>query len=376
MEALDNLLKSAIHEGVFPGAAYVVWREGKSDQGFVGKHTYDLNSSPMGPETVFDLASVSKVIGTTSAVLQLVASGKIDLQWPVTKVIPEFGSHDKGAITFHDLMVHESGLIAFRPYHQTYHQASDVLKAIFDEKLVYETRSKSIYSDLNMILMGETVRRLTGQTLDEYLREHVFALLNMNTTGYFRLANQTFVETVDRKRCAPTEKTESWRKKLRKERYGTVGSAELFGDEPEFIQGEVHDPTATVLDGVAGHAGLFSTIHDLRLYMENFLSENPKVFDRSVVQNFIKKAGSISTRAIGWDTKSPEGSSAGHHFGMRSFGHTGYTGTSIWCDPDAATFVVLLTNRVHPTSENTKIIKFRPVFHDLAYTLLNSKSES
>ncbi|MBS1700250.1 MAG: beta-lactamase family protein [Armatimonadetes bacterium] len=367
MEPLDDLLRTAIHEGVFPGAAYAVWREGRMIQGAVGHQTYDPDSPKTTTDCIWDMASVSKVIGTTTATMILVHEGKLDIESPVASVIPEFGVNDKDKITFQNLLVHDSGLIAFRPYHKTYTEAADVMKAIYNEKLVYETGTKSVYSDLSMILMAKAIHRLTGLPFEDYLRKRVFAPLGMDHTGYFRLDHAAFGTKVKRDDCVPTEKTEDWRKALRLKRYGALGSEKLFGRNPEFIQGEVHDPTATVLDGVAGHAGLFSTVGDLSRFMENFLLDQPKVIDPEVRNQFIRKQGDISTRALGWDTKSPKGSSAGQYFGPKSFGHTGYTGTSVWCDPEAKAFAILLTNRVHPTSENTKIIQFRPKFHDLAW---------
>jgi CubicO group peptidase (beta-lactamase class C family) len=161
------------------------------------------------------------------------------------------------------------------------------------------------------------------------------------------------------KRSAPTESVEPWRAELRRLR----GQSRLEGQI--FIQGEVHDPTATVIGGVAGHAGLFSTLDDLVKYM-TFLQKGG-IVKLGTIREFTRRQDPKSTRALGWDTKSPEGSSAGTKFGPRSFGHTGYTGTSVWCDPDRGLFAILLTNRVHPTSENTKIIPFRGRFHDAVW---------
>lgn len=363
MQPIEELLKSGIHDGVFPGACYAVGKEGKVSVGAVGHYTYDPDSPKVTNDTIWDLASLSKVIGTTSAVMLLVQRGLLDIEKPVASIIPEFATHEKEKVTFRNLLVHDSGLIAFRPYHQQFSSAEEVMKAIYDEKLVYETGTKSIYSDLSMILVAEAIQRISGKPLDEFLIAEVFRPLGMKHTGYFRLDKPVFASQVHRSLCAPTEKTESWRKQLRVQRYGVVGSSELFGSsDPEFIQGEVHDPTATVLDGVAGHAGLFSTIGDLSLFFINYMSPRPKLFDPSLRDLFVKKQGEISTRGLGWDTKSPEGSSAGRYFGPRSYGHTGYTGTSVWCDPEAGLFALLLTNRVHPTSENAKILGFRPQF--------------
>ena len=140
---------------------------------------------------------------------------------------------------------------------------------------------------------------------------------------------------------------------------------------PDYIQGEVHDPTATAMGGVAGHAGLFSTVEDLTTFMRDFMSQSPKCITAEVRNQFIRRQSTESTRALGWDTKSEKGSSAGDYFGPLSFGHTGYTGTSVWCDPTTGLTAILLTNRVHPSSDNTKIIQFRPRFHNLVHETMN-----
>ena len=186
-----------------------------------------------------------------------------------------------------------------------------------------------------------------------------------NQTGYFRGEGQSFIQPVLRGECAPTEEIEPWRQELRIKRIGKAEAARLFGDDPFAVQGEVHDPTATVLDGVAGHAGLFSTVGDLSLFLTAFMSGHHSLVKSDVFQLFTTRQSAMSTRALGWDTKSPEGSSAGTTFGSKSFGHTGYTGTSIWCDPEGKKFSVLLTNRVYPSSENTKILAFRAKFNEL-----------
>jgi CubicO group peptidase (beta-lactamase class C family) len=361
----EAMLLEGIKDGVFPGACYGVFQDGKLTQGAAGTHTYEPDSVPVCLETVWDLASVSKVIGTTTATMMLVQSGMLDLDHPVCLVIPEFGQNGKEHITFRNLMVHDSGLVAFRPYHLTCGTADEVMSSIYKEKLTYETGSQTTYSDLSMILVAEAIERITKTTLDEYLKSSVFEPLGMNHTGYFRRDQQSFIKEVRRTECAPTESIETWRQGLRENRYGREGSEAMFGREPKFVQGEVHDPTATVLDGVAGHAGLFSTLGDLCLFLIAFMTKSQTIIDSDVFKMFTTRQETKSTRALGWDTKSPTGSSAGAKFGSNSFGHTGYTGTSVWCDPDSQRFSVLLTNRVNPTSKNTKILAFRPKFNEL-----------
>jgi CubicO group peptidase (beta-lactamase class C family) len=328
--------------------------------GVAGRHTFRQDTPAITPNTLWDLASLTKVIGTTTAFMMLLQEGKIELDQMVADVIPEFGVNNKQNITFRNLLEHNSGLVAFRPYHLQFTEKERVMDAIYNESLTYATGTETAYSDLSMILVGEAIERLMQTKLDQFLTTNVFEPLGMRDTQYFRLA-----ESPDRRaKCAPTETIEPWRISLRALRYTQEEQTHLFGKEPNTIQGEVHDPTATVLNGVAGHAGLFSTIGDLCLFAQDFMSERQTLVRSDVKKMFTTKQGDQSTRALGWDTKSPIGSSAGPSFGSKSFGHTGYTGTSIWCDPEDGTFAILLTNRVHPTSNNAKIIAFRPRFND------------
>ena len=399
MRPAEGLLESAIADGVFPGACYAFWRDGELEMGAVGSLTYELESLPVTLDTQWDLASLSKVIGTTTAVMILVQEGKLDLDQPVCELIHEFRVNGKEHITFRNLMVHNSGLVAFRPYHLTCTEPSEVMNSIYGEELEVETGADTVYSDLSMILVGESIELISGQGLDEFLWERVFEPLGMRSTGYFgsspgeasrsqplpvrsspfgrfaslpsgRVTRQSFLTDtrggicVERARCAPTEEVEEWRRTLRIRRCGEEGARRLFGENPLYIQGEVHDPTAAVLGGVAGHAGLFSTIGDLVRFMTHFQNSSEQIVRSDVWCEFTKRQNSQSTRALGWDTKSEIGSSAGPSLGSNSFGHTGYTGTSVWCDPGVRKVAILLTNRVCPTSKNTKILGFRPKFNE------------
>lgn len=365
MNRFDQVLDCAIDDGVFPGACYVVWKDGELITGAVGNFTYDKGSPSVTLDTVWDLASLSKVVGTTTATMMLYQDGQLELDAPVCSVISEFRQNGKEHITFRNLLTHDSGLVAFRPYHLTCSTELEVMEAIYREGLMYETGSQCIYSDLSMIIVAEAAERITTIKLDDYLRERVFRPLGMNQTGYFRGEDHSFTDSVRRSECAPTEEMEPWRRELRVKRYGIEGAARMFGDNPFAIQGEVHDPTATRLNGVAGHAGLFSTVGDLGRFMTAFMSNDQSLVKPEVFEMFTARQGAKSSRALGWDTKSTERSSAGTTFGSKSFGHTGYTGTSIWCDPEAKKFSILLTNRVYPSSENTKILDFRAKFHEL-----------
>jgi CubicO group peptidase (beta-lactamase class C family) len=375
MEQVDRLIVEAIGEGVFPGASYAV---GLSDRVVhlrsAGRFTYCPDSPPTTTDTVFDLASVSKVAGTTTAAMILHDGGLLALDHRVADHIPGFAQNDKGHITVRNLLVHDSGLIAFRPYHRTMRRPEEVLTAINSEKLEYPTGTKTVYSDLNMALLAQIIEKLSGTTLDRFLATEVWGPLGMKKTGY---TPGEGISPIERHECAPTEGVELWREQQRKLRYGLIGNQKRHAfpvecpehpDASTWIQGEVHDPTAMTLGGVAGHAGLFSTVGDLCIFMQMMLNEGRhggrQLIQPETVREWTRRQDAKNTRALGWDTPSDKGSSAGSLFSRRSFGHTGYTGTSIWADPERKLFAILLTNRVHPTSENTKIIAFRPRFHD------------
>jgi len=366
-EEVDSLVSQAILEGVFPGAAYAVGHAGKVvHRRAQGRHTYCPESAATTTDTIWDLASVSKVVGTTSGAMVLYDQGKLDFDQPVSEILPPFAQNDKAKITIRNLLLHNSGLIAFRPYQQKYKTPEDCLAAIYAEKLTYPTGSKMVYSDLGMIVFGKIIEALSGRTFTAFLNEQIFQPLGMSTTLYNPVAQLRLL-------CAPTEPIEPWRQELRRLR-GTdteeVRKLERQPDGTNWIQGEVHDPNSELLAGVAGHAGLFSDLSDLCKFMTMMLQPNNDLIKRATVEMFIKRQTEQSSRALGWDTKE-EKSSAGKFFSMKSFGHTGYTGTSVWGDPENNAFAILLTNRVHPTSENTKIIAFRPKFHDAIYRTLH-----
>lgn len=359
---------AAISDGVFPGAAYAVGHKGKVvHRKAQGRHTYCPESKETKLETVWDLASVSKVVGTTSGAMVLHSRGDLNFDQPVADILPEFGKNDKSKITIKNLLLHDSGLVAFRPYQRTCKTPEEVVAAIYAEKPANPIGAKMVYSDLGMITFGKVVEALSGRTFTAFLNEQVFQPLEMGTTVYAPV-NQI------RDRCAPTEPVEPWRAEIRKLR-GTdtdeVRSIERQPDGSSYVKGEVHDPNAFVLAGIAGHAGLFSTVDDLCNFMLIMLKKGDDLIAADTVALFTRQQGSASSRALGWDTNEGHRASAGNLFSEASFGHTGYTGTSVWGDFENDAFAVLLTNRVHPTSENTKIIKWRSQFHDAAFQSLH-----
>lgn len=340
---LDSLMIKAIADSVFPGAVALVAVDGKTVyEKAYGRYTYKKDAPKVKTTTLFDLASVSKVIATTTAVMVLTSEGRIRLDDPVIKYIPEFGAQNKSGITVRNLLLHNSGLPAFKRFYALCKNEDEVLTNIYQTELSYPTGTKTVYSDLGMITVGKIIERISGEKLDEYCKNHIFSPLKMVNTGYNPGKNGRKYD------CMPTELDDYWRKRL--------------------LQGEVHDEAASMLNGVAGHAGLFSTADDLiklvNVLMQNGMAGGKQLIKPEVINLFTERQSENSSRALGWDTKSDQGSSCGHLFSPGSFGHTGYTGTSVWVDPKKRGAVILLTNRVYPTRNNTKLIPFRPIFHD------------
>jgi len=237
--------------------------------------------------------------------------------------------------------MHNSGLTSWKPFFKKFDAAEEVINDIMNSELEYETGSKTLYSDLGMITLQIAIERVSGKTLDKFLQERLFEPLEMKRTMYNPPPEFWYY-------CPPTEVDNYWRMMT--------------------LKGKVHDETAYLLNGVAGHAGLFSTARDLSKFLFTLLNKGRydtlQLFDPKIIDKWTTKQSRNSSRGLGWDTKSESGSSAGTRFSDSSFGHTGFTGTSVWADKKRDLFVILLTNRVHPSRDNTKIIKFRPQLHD------------
>jgi CubicO group peptidase (beta-lactamase class C family) len=348
---VDAIVNNAIEDSAFPGAVVLVGKDGKVilDKAF-GHFTYDKNSPSVKLSTLFDLASLTKVISTTTFIMICYDRGLFKLDDRVSKYIPQFAQNGKGDITIRNLLLHNSGLPAYKKYYEIYNNAADVLNDIYASKLEYPTGTKTVYSDLGIITLGKIIEKVTGMTLDKFAQKEIFNPLGMKNTMYNPPDSL-------KKFCAPTEYDNYWRHRQ--------------------IQGEVHDETASLLGGVAGHAGLFSTAGDIANVLQMLLQDGKfngkQIIKPSTVKLFTRRQSEESTRALGWDTKSASGSSAGNLFNADSYGHTGFTGTSVWTDPERKLFVIFLTNRVYPTRENYKIHKVRPALHDAVITALENK---
>jgi beta-glucosidase-like glycosyl hydrolase/CubicO group peptidase (beta-lactamase class C family) len=343
-----GVVETAIKDKAFPGATLAVGYRGKVSLHSFGKLTYDAKSPDVSLKTMFDIASLTKVVATTTLVAKL-AEGDfpvaIDLDAKVERYLPEWAGGPqpewRHRVTVRHLLTHTSGLPPFKEYWRTSKSKQDTLDRIFAEPLDYEPSTKEVYSDLGIILMAEIIERLTGKSLDALAREFIFSPLAMSNSMY----------NPPRKiwpAIAPTEIDNQYRHHL--------------------IQGEVHDENAASIGGVSGHAGVFSTAPDLAAFCQMLLNggtyAHQRILRRATIAEFTTPQQlSSGTRTLGWAAPT-EGGSSGHFFGPHSFGHTGFTGTSIWIDPDRQLFVVFLTNRVYPTRENQKHIKVRPALHD------------
>ena len=343
LSLLDTILTRAIADSAFPGGQLLVSRDGAVvyNKSF-GSLEYGSASPPVNASTMYDLASMTKVVATTSALMRLYDEGRIGLDDSVVRYLPEFGNHGKESIRIRNLLVHNGGLPPFKRLFLTCSSAAQALDSVYQTDLIYPTGDSTVYSDFDFIVLGKVVERISGTTLDNYADSVFFAPLGMTRT-MFRPDSSL------RSNIAPTEFDALLRKQL--------------------VWGVVHDENAHILGGVSGHAGLFSTASDLAVLMQMLTNGGKyggkRYLKPETIALFTAKQSEKSTRALGWDTKTVNGySTAGTLFSEHSFGHTGFTGTSVWADPDRKVVTIFLTNRVYPTRANNKIAKVRPAVHD------------
>jgi CubicO group peptidase (beta-lactamase class C family) len=348
-QAACRVLEDAIAAGAFPGCAFGVLAEGKVLlQDARGRFTYEQDSSLVTSGTVFDLASVSKVIATTAIAMLLYQRGQLDLDERLGTLLPEFlagrpADDPARAVTLRHLLAHNSGLPAYVEFFKTAKTPEELLSACMKLSLEAEPGQRGEYSDPGFILLGKALQACMGEPIDVFAQRDIFNSLGMNATGY-----GPYPEL--RAAIPPTEEDLAFRHRR--------------------IQGEVQDENAWLLEGVAGHAGLFSNVPDVLRFAAEVLkssvndSEIKHLFRASTIDVFEKRQGQAdSSRALGWDTPS-ENSSSGQYFSPRSIGHLGYSGCSLWIDLDAKVAVVLLTNRTWPDRKSQLIRQVRPAFHD------------
>jgi CubicO group peptidase (beta-lactamase class C family) len=357
---LDSIVEAALAVGAAPGAALAVGRHGRLVH-LRGYGALDPRPGfdPVTDSTIFDIASMTKVVATTTALMMLADAGALSLDDPVARHMPSWrGTPAKDAVTIRNLLRHDSGLPAYGPLWRSVRGRDAYRERITAMALEYEPGTRTVYSDWGVILLGLIVEHVSGQPMDVFLEERLFAPLGMRDTGFNplewgaggALTARTPVAHGDGppmlRRIAPTEVDTVFRMR--------------------HIRGVVHDENAYAIGGVAGHAGLFSSARDLAVFAQMMLNGGEyggrRFIRRETVAQFTQRQQEGSSRALGWDT--PQGtSSAGSYFTASSYGHTGFTGTSIWIDPERQVFVILLTNRVNPTRENQLHV---PLRRDLA----------
>ncbi|MFL5502465.1 MAG: serine hydrolase domain-containing protein [Gemmatimonadaceae bacterium] len=322
LAAIERVIERGIRAGGYPGASVVVGRKGAAvfEKGF-GKLSWSSSSTMVDAQrTIYDVASLSKVVGTTTAIMILYDEKKIGLDDRVVTYIPTFGGGDKDNVTIRQLLTHTSGLPAGRDIWRIAQTPLEARALVLSTPLEGRPGAQYIYSDLGADILGFLVEVVSGEPLDKFLTRRVFEPLGMNETMY-RPADSLFP------RVAPTEVTPPRGYPLR---------------------GEVHDENAYALGGVAGHAGLFSTAADLSVFAQMMLNggeyNGVQIVSKQTVDLFTSRA--FGHRALGWDTAEGDYGS-GRYLGPTAYGHTGFTGTSMWIDPEREMFVILLTNRVH-----------------------------
>ncbi|MGA2992017.1 MAG: serine hydrolase domain-containing protein [Candidatus Korobacteraceae bacterium] len=343
-----SLLEQAVRERAFPGASLaVVLRDELVAWRAFGRFTYDADSPRVTPTTVFDLASVTKVVATTAMAMILHERGRLPLDAPLVDLLPEFALQADGRpsadarrrqVTPRMLLAHSAGLIDYEKLFLRATTARDLLWLALTSPLVEEPLARACYSDIGFIILGELLSRLAGEPLDRFCRREVFQPLGMNTACF----------------CPPAE----WRTSI-------PPTQEDREFRMRFIQGEVDDENASVMGGVSGHAGLFGNAMDVALFARSMLAGGAPILRPETVRLFTaRQAVPLGTsRALGLDTPSSP-SQSGQRFSPPSFGHLGYTGTSLWCDPERQLAVVLLTNRTWPDRRSQEIKRVRPRVHD------------
>ena len=344
LDRARRILQRHVRRRTTPGGVgLVLRRKGIVACWAVGQHTYQPNASPVQINTLYDLASVTKVVATTTLCMLFVHEGLLDLDAPVQSYLNSFIGGNKNRVSVRHLLAHCSGLPAHVHLYKSRFAARDIrrreamLNAACQLPLAYEPGTETTYSDMGFLLLGMILETIGKNRLDHLVKQRVFEPLKMNDTFYCPPPDLKY-------RIPPTENSTNLRDGL--------------------VHGEVHDENAAAMGGIASHAGLFSTACDLAKFLLAWLGKS--FFPSQGIQQFTTRANIApnSTWALGWDTVSSGKSSSGRHFSEKSFGSLGFTGTSVWVDPIRDLGVILLTNRVHPTRENTQIAHLRPEFHD------------
>ena len=330
LSVVDAIVERAIQERQLPGAVVLIGHDGRVVyRKAFGNRALEPRREPMTVDTIFDLASLTKVIATTTAVMQLAERGRVRFSDTVVKYLPDFGQNGKEDISLRQLLTHYAGLAPDLDLKIKWEGKDTAYKMAFAEKPETPPGAGFVYSDIGFIVLGALVEKVSGESLDRYAAEHVFTPLKMAHTRYLP--------------------PKQWRAKI---------APTQFDDHNHMLRGEVHDPTALRMGGVAGHAGLFSTADDLSKFAQALLNGGGGVLAPLTVEKMIspeQPPTATAVRGFGWDIDSPFSTNRGDLLPVGSYGHTGFTGTSIWIDPTTRTYIILLTNAVHPRGQGNVI---------------------
>jgi beta-N-acetylhexosaminidase len=398
---VNGLLEDFVIQNVFPGGVIGVGCEGEFWLHAFGRHTYVRKSNLVTLDTIYDVASLTKPVVTTTLVAMEVEAGHLKLDAPIGSYLPEWeagpGPDWRRRVTLRHLLTHTSGLPGHVQYYEALKSKKDVIAHVLAEALIYEPGSKVEYSDPGFMILGVILERITGSTIEALARKHIFGPLDMGKTMFYpgemvatgKLSKDanlwpgtSLIEGIPADQNSPIfgRATKNQRRgkqfAIREIRFNMQRAMQALvapsGEDSPLRgivpRGDPHDDNAWVMGGVAGHAGLFSTAGDLAAFCQMMLNggiyAHHRLLRRSTVEEFTSPQSlAHNTRALGWVVPT-EPSASGRYFSARSFGHAGYTGTSIWCDPEKNVFVVLLTNRTFPTRTNEKIQQARPAIHD------------
>eukprot|EP00963_Diacronema_lutheri_P014159 scaffold2858_cov659-Pavlova_lutheri.AAC.130 len=361
-EMVDEVMHGAVADRVFPGGAVGVGKVGGMRRAKAyGSYTYEAAPS-CSARSVWDAASLTKVMATVPAAMRLWEDGLLDLDATVASYLVEFAQNGKEEITVRQLLSHTAGLRAWYPfYHMNLRTKQDILKFVMADAPAHPVGRDPVYSDLSMLVMGHLVERLSGKSLADFVKEHVFDPIGMTSTGFRSVGEGNGDPGV-----VPTEVDNTFRNRL--------------------LWGEVHDPTAFLFGGCAGNAGLFTSVLDVMKFAEVMVGEGHvektgrQVFQPKTVRTFTEPQTARATSypfALGWDTKlrfsAMRRCPAGRKMSLSAYGHTGFTGTSLWIDPKYKAYVCVLTNSVHPSAEapeGARICDLRPALGDIAMMML------
>jgi uncharacterized protein YbbC (DUF1343 family) len=326
---LDDIVQEAIRDEQVPGAVVLVGHDGQVIyRKAFGERSLEPHREPMTVDTIFDIASLTKVVATTTAAMQLVQKGQVRVNEPVAKYIPEFAENGKEEITVRELLTHYSGLPKDLDLSQPWEGRETALRMAYAERPIYAPGSQFLYSDVNFIVLGALVERVSGMSLEEYCQKNIFVPLKMAHTRFLP--------------------PPSWAPKIAPTQYD---------EHDKMLRGIVHDPTARRMGGMAGHAGLFSTADDLATLAEALLDGSsilsPLMIEKMTTPQ--QPPTSQVLRGFGWDIDSPFSSPRGDLLPVGSFGHTGFTGTSLWIDPTTRTYIIILSNAIHPRGKGSAI---------------------